>query len=162
MRLPPKTVLWCFCGLIFLTCLGLSASAQISPRVRQLLDDGWRFHLNELDGNTSITPGGLPLTNWVWIQDNNAPTDAATMAAPGLDTSSWTNVTVGTDVFASRVGYAWFRSAIQPQPATARPVTLHFLNVDDNCAVYLNGLLVGQHTGWGQAFDITLDSAWIN
>jgi len=35
---------------------------------------------------------------------------------------------------------------------------LHVLDVDDNATVYLNGTLLGQHTGWGQPFDITLDS----
>ena len=34
---------------------------------------------------------------------------------------------------------------------------LHFLDVGDNATVYLNGTLLGQHTGWGQPFDITLD-----
>ena len=52
------------------------------------------------------------MTHWVWMADDNATNDAATMAAPGLDTSTWTNVTVGTDVFGGRLGYAWFRSAI--------------------------------------------------
>jgi beta-galactosidase len=131
-------------------------------RQRQLLDTNWRFHLNELDGNSTLAPGGLQITQWVWIADNNAPTDASIMAAPGLNTSTWTNVTVGTDVFNSRVGYAWFRSAIPPLASSGRPLTLHFLNVDDNATVYLNGTLVGQHNGWGEAFDITLDPAWVD
>ena len=127
-----------------------------------MLDDGWRFHLNELDGNSAVTAGGLPITNWVWIADDNATNDAGTMAAPGLDTSSWTNVIVGTDVFSNRVGYAWFRSVIPPLTSAVRPVTLSFLNVDDNGTVYLNGVLLGQHDGYGQPFDITLDPAWIS
>ena len=137
-------------------------SAQPAHRLRQLLDDGWRFHLNELDGNTAVTPGGLPITNWVYIADANAASDAATMAAPGLDTSTWTNYTLSTDAFGGQTGYAWFRSAIPPLATAARPLTLHFLNVDDNGTVYLNGVLLGQHTGWGQPFDITLDPAWTN
>ncbi len=117
--------------------------------------------MKELDGNTAVTPGGSPITDWVWIADDNAPIDAATMAAPGLDTSTWTNVTVGTDVFGGRLGYAWFRSTIGPLDLSARPLMLHFLNVDDNATVYLNGTFVGQHDGWGQVFDMTLDPAWI-
>jgi beta-galactosidase len=147
--------------LLFLV-LTLPSFAQPAPRTRQLLDDGWRFHFNELDGNTTVNPGGASITQWVWLADDNAPNDAATMAAPGLDTSTWTNVTVGTDVFNGRLGYAWFRSVIPPTGTAARPLTLHFLNVDDNATVYLNGLLVGQHIGWGQPFDITLDPAWVN
>jgi beta-galactosidase len=149
-------------ALLVTTILCSCALAQTGPRQRQLLDSGWRFHLNELDGNSTVNPGGTPITQWVWIADDNAPNDAATMAAPGLDTSTWTNVAVGTDVFGGRVGYAWFRSAIPPLASAARPLTLHFLNVDDNGTVYLNGTLVGQHSGWGQAFDITLDPAWID
>jgi Glycosyl hydrolases family 2, sugar binding domain/Glycosyl hydrolases family 2/Beta-galactosidase second all-beta domain len=148
--------------LLVTATLCTCADAQTGPRQRQLLDPGWRFHLNELDGNSALIPGGTPITQWVWIADDNAPTDAAAMAAPGLDTSTWTNVTVGTDVFGGRLGYAWFRSVILPQASVPRPITLHFLDVDDNATVYLNGVLVGQHAGWGQPFDITLDPAWVD
>src|SRR5580700_6224608 len=98
-----------------------SAMAQNPPRQRQLLDSGWRFHLNELDGNSAIAPAGTPVTQWVWINDDNAPTDAALMAAPGLNTSNWTNVVIGTDVFHGRVGYAWFRSTIVASSLAAQP-----------------------------------------
>src|ERR1035441_2586457 len=151
------------CGVALITALLLCPAAPAqSLRQRELLDDGWRFHLNELDGNSAVTAGGLPITNWVWIADDNATNDAGTMAAPGLDTSSWTNVIVGTDVFSNRVGYAWFRSVIPPLTSAVRPVTLYFLNMDDNGTVYLNGVLLGQHDGYGQPFDITLDPAWIS
>src|ERR1019366_3420916 len=103
----------CGFALILAILVCQAASAQ-SLRQRQLLDSDWRFHVNELDGNTTLTPGGTAITLWVWIADDNAPSDAAAMAAPGLDTSTWTNVAVGTDVFGGRVGYAWFRSAIAP------------------------------------------------
>jgi len=160
-KLQPKPALGCCVALILALVLCQAAPGQ-NLRQRELLNDGWRFHLNELDGNSTVTPGGLPITAWVWIADDNATNDAATMAAPGLDTSIWTNVTVGTDVFNSRVGYAWFRSAIAPLTSAMRPVTLYFQNVDDNATVYLNGVLLGQHSGWGQPFDITLDPAWID
>ena len=143
-------------------CLCLPTSAQSEPRQHELLDDSWRFHLNELDGNSAVAPGGNAIMQWVWIADDNAPTDAGTMAAPGLDTSSWTNVTVGTDVFNGRLGYAWFRATLTPLSTPARPLMLHFLNVDDNATVYLNGVLIGQHDGWGQAFDVVVDTGWLN
>ena len=136
-------------------------SFTASSRARILLDSSWRFHLNEVGGSTTTTPSGTPLTQWVWIADDNAPTDASTMAAPGLNTSTWTNVTVGTDVFDGRIGYAWFRTTITNLASAVRPLSLYFLSVDDNAAVYLNGTLIGQHDGWSQAFDITLDPAWI-
>jgi beta-galactosidase len=120
------------------------------------MDDGWRFYLGEVPGATLTTPG-TPITQWVWIADDNAPTDAATMAAPGLNTSNWTNVTVGTDVFNGRVGYAWFRSSVMNLASAVRPLTLHFLGVDDNATVFLNGTLIGQHAGWAQPFDLVVD-----
>src|SRR5208337_3563087 len=44
-----------------------------------------------------------------------------------------------------------------------RPLKLHFLCVDDNASVYLNGILIGTHTGVSQPFDISpLDYAWNN
>ncbi|HXR08305.1 MAG TPA: beta-galactosidase GalA, partial [Candidatus Acidoferrum sp.] len=130
---------------------------------RQLLDGGWRFHLNEVDGNSALTVAGIPVTQWVWIADDNASNDAATMAAPGLDTSTWSNVTVGTDVFGGRVGYAWFRSVIVASDLSFAPAALYFVSVDDNAMVYLNGALIGQHQGWSQPFTVTpLSPAWID
>ncbi len=148
--IPPNTI-------AVNTLVGFTAS----PRGRILLDSGWRFHLNEVDGSSTTTPAGTPLTQWVWIADDNAPTDASIMAAPGLDTSTWTNGTVGTDVFNGRVGYAWFRTSITNLASAVRPLSLYFLSVDDNATVYLNGTLIGQHDGWSEPFDISLDPAWI-
>jgi beta-galactosidase len=139
-----------------------SAHAQ-QGRQRQLLDAGWRFHLNEVDGNSALTIAGIPVTQWLCMADDNATNDAAIMAAPGLDTSSWTNVTVGTDVFGGRIGYAWFRSIIVASNLPFQPVAFYFADVDDNGTVYLNGTLIGQHQGWGQPFTISdLSPAWSN
>jgi beta-galactosidase len=135
-----------------------SAKAQ-NTRQRQLLDSDWRFSLSTNSAGTGAS--GMPVTQWIWIADDNAPTDAATMAAPSLDTSSWTAVTVGTDVFGGRVGYAWFRASITNIASLVRPVTLHFVSVDDSAVVYLNGHRLGQHAGWSDPFDISLDPAWI-
>jgi beta-galactosidase len=139
--------------------------APASPgaaRQRQSLDSGWRFHLNELDGNSAIAPPGIPVTQWVWIADDNAPNDAATRAAPGLNTSTWTNVAIGTDVFNGRVGYAWFRSTIVASGLPTQPAAIYFEGVDDNGTVYLNGSLLGQHQGWSEPFSVSpLSPAWI-
>ncbi|HWY77052.1 MAG TPA: glycoside hydrolase family 2 TIM barrel-domain containing protein, partial [Verrucomicrobiae bacterium] len=137
-----------------------TADAQ-NARQRQLLDSAWRFHLNEVDGSSNLSPPGTPITQWIWIADDNAPNDAATMAAPGLNTSNWTNVTIGTDVFNGRVGYAWFRSTIVAS-SSATPIAINFEGVDDNGTVYLNGTLIGQHQGYSQPFSVSpLSPAWI-
>ena len=155
-----KKLLMLTVAVVF-TLVALASVEAQTTRQRQLLDSGWRFHLNEVGGGSTTTTPGTPLTQWVWLADDNAPTDAATMAAPGLNTSAWTSVSVGTDVFGGRVGYAWFRTAITNLASAVRPLTLHFLSVDDNATVYLNGTLIGQHTGWSDPFDISLDPAWI-
>jgi hypothetical protein len=142
--------------------LGGMTERFATARQTQCLDAHWRFHLNEVDGNSAVAPPGLPLTQWVWIADNNATNDAVTMAAPGLDTATWTNVTVGTDVFNGRVGYAWFRTILLASQLPYRPAAIYFGNVDDNAWVYLNGVLIGQHFGWGQPFTVSLlNPAWI-
>ena len=140
-----------------------SAHAQ-QGRQRQLLDAGWRFHLNEVDGNSALTVAGIPVTQWLCMANDNATNDAAIMAAPGLDTSAWTNVTVGNRRFGGRTGlrlasvhYRRLKFAL-----SAGGVLLCG-DVDDNGTAYLNGALIGQHQGWGQPFKISdLGPAWIN
>ena len=142
--------------------LVISPASPGAPRQRQLLDSGWRFHLNELDGNSALAPPGIPVTQWVYINDDNAPNDAATMAAPGLNTTDWANVAIGTDVFNGRIGYAWFRSTIVASSLAVQPLAIYFEGVDDNGTVYLNGSLIGQHDGWSQPFGVSpLSAAWI-
>lgn len=152
-----------FLGKIILPILfSVATATPLAARQQQLLDAGWRFHLNEVDGNSAVAPPGLPVTQWVWLADDNATNDAATMAAPGLDTSGWTNFTIGTDVFSGRVGYAWFRSTLTAATLPYQPVTIYFSGVDDNAWVYLNGVLIGQHQGWSQPFSVSpLNPAWI-
>jgi beta-galactosidase len=142
-----------FCPLI---------ATPVAARQHEMLDAGWRFHLYEADGNSSVAPPGVAVTQWVWITDDNATNDADTMAAPGLDTSTWTNVSIGTDVFNGRQGFAWFRATIIASKLSYQPAAIYFSGVDDNAWVYLNGVLIGQHQGWSQAFSISsFSSTWI-
>jgi len=128
-------------------------------RQRQCMDDNWRFYLNT-NANSS-TAGGMPVTQWVWIADNNAPNDSATMTDPNLDTSTWANVAIGTDVFQGSVGYAWFRASITNLASLIRPLAFNFMSVDDNATVYLNGHLLGINAGWNIPFAVSADPAWI-
>ena len=160
-RIKPGYRQLCVFGFLLEVALCLSAGGQTPGRERYLLDSGWRFHLNEVNGGATTVVSGISLPNWVWIADNNAPNDAAVMAAPGLNTATWTNVAVGTDVFGNRVGYAWFRTTITNLASLTRPLSLSFLSVDDNATVYLNGTMIGQHSGWSEPFSITVDPSWI-
>jgi hypothetical protein len=47
------------CDLAFILAIFLCQTVPgQSSRQRRLLDADWRFHLNVLDGNTALTPGG--------------------------------------------------------------------------------------------------------
>jgi beta-galactosidase len=84
------------------------------------------------------------------------------MTATNLNTSTWQTAVIGQDVFNGRVGYAWFRALLDALATSGRPLALHFVSVDDNASVYLNGILLGQHTGGAQPFDIApVDAAWV-
>lgn len=146
--------------ICLLLSIGAIGNGQAAARDRTLLDADWRFHLGEVSGYVLASPG-IPVTQWIWIADATAPNDAGVMAAPGLNTSGWSNITVGTDVFNGSQGAAWYRATLTNLASAIRPVTLRFLGVDDDATVYLNGHLVGQHSGWSDAFDLAIDPAWI-
>ncbi len=101
---------------------------------------------------------GQAITAWRVKNDNapdraNPPTDATG--------AGWRDAQIGADVFSRRRGFAWYRTTL-PALLNAGGVhrRLHFEDVDDNAAVYLNGKQVGTHEGYGQPFDVALDSAW--
>ena len=79
------------------------------------------------------------------------------MADPSLDASGWKLAASGDDVFHGRIGYAWMRALVT---ASTAPSLLHFESVDDNATVYLNGKLLGSHTGWSDDFDVPVSTAW--
>jgi len=120
------------------------------------MDAGWRFHL----ASTPVLKNPVPISSWRWKADDQGPTDAATLAAPTLDTSGagWQSAHTGDDVFQGRVGYAWFRTSLPSIPGPHRE--LQFQGVDDNATVYLNGRRLAYHAGWNDPFDVTLDPAW--
>jgi beta-galactosidase len=105
------------------------------------------------------------LTNWYWLNtgSNTVPSAATVtqMTAPNFDpvAAGWNTGSGWNGNVFSTAGYAWFRTVL---PAlTNQSHSVHFTNVDDNCTVYLNGAnVVGTHTGWNQAFDVSLDAYW--
>ena len=106
-------------------------------------------------------PPGIPVTQWVWLADNNAPGDEAMMTATNLDTSAWQTLMLGQNVFHAGAQPAWLRATLDALAFAGRPLTLHFLGVNGNARVYLNGALIGQHAGSGQPFDLSPPaSAW--
>jgi len=148
--------------ILYLSGVALATSVVASPvRQRFRMDADWRFSLDT--GDNSVLHG-VSIDNWVWIADAAAPGDADKMAAPDLDTSGggWAKVSVGTDVFHGRIGFAWYRTVL---PALKIPnsrdcAALRFASVDDNATVYLNGKRLLHHEGWSDPFEVYLDKAW--
>ncbi len=98
---------------------------------------------------------GQEITTWRLKRD-----DTPDRANPPTDTTGagWQDATTGPDAFNKQRGFAWYRTTL-PALAGARR-RLHFENVDDNGTIYLNGKQIGAHEGWGQPFDVSLDTAW--
>ncbi len=95
-----------------------------------------------------------------WKADDNGPNDAATLAAPALDTTGagWQDAHPYDDVFHGRVGYAWFRAVLPDTPGPHRQLIL--ASVDDLGTVYLNGRQVAGSVGINANAQVNLDAAW--
>ncbi len=96
-----------------------------------------------------------------WQADDQAPSDAAAQAAPGLDTSgpAWADADTTTDVFGGgRIGWAWFRAVLPNVPGPHRRIYFH--SIDDFGTVYLNGKQIGDPVGLNSDKTLSLDSAW--
>ncbi len=102
-----------------------------------------------------LAGSGVPVAGWRVKKAENG-----SEAVPAGDAVGWNDTQTGKDVFNSRRGFAWYQATL---PASAaKHKWLHFETVDDNGAVYLNGLKLASHTGYKDAFDVMLDTAWRN
>ena len=136
------------------------------------MDADWRFHLADdglLTNRVFITDWRCKrdvlsdqITNdWRWKADEpEFQTEAAIMAAPGLDVSGgdWRAAKSGDDTFPNQRAFYWFRTTLPDVPGPGR--TIHFDGVHDTATVYLNGEKVADHVGWAVPFDVSLDRAW--
>lgn len=110
--------------ICLLLSIGAIGNGQAAARDRTLVDADWRFHLGEVSGYVLASPG-IPVTQWIWIADATAPKDAGVMAAPGLNTSGWSNITAGTDVFNGSQGAAWYRATRAIVPTLRKQMQLY-------------------------------------
>ena len=70
------------------------------------------------------------------------------------------DVKVGDDIFHNSPGFAWYQTVLPtdlPRPSAGGALTLHFVSVDDNATVFVNGKQVASHKGWNEPFDVPLD-----
>jgi beta-galactosidase len=103
----------------------------------------------------------IPVTPWQSLPVTTAKPDTTT--TPVANNPGWQPVSLGTDVFNHKGGWAWYQSVI-PATVTANPgddESIHFDSVDDNGTIFCNGKLVGSHEGWNSGFDVDLKSAWL-
>ncbi|HEX6536049.1 MAG TPA: glycoside hydrolase family 2 TIM barrel-domain containing protein [Gemmatimonadaceae bacterium] len=110
-----------------------------SPRFRQSLDDGWRYHA-----------GGL---NFAW--------------SPSVSDAAWEQVTIPhtwnahdpfDDTESYRRGIGWYRRELRlDDDLKGKRLFLYFEGANQVADVYVNGAFVGRHTGGytAFAFDIT-------
>src|SRR5262249_30750934 len=111
----------------------------------------------------TLSPGAAQraaVSGWRWKPDDHPAASADTITAPDrkTDGSDWKDAAPVEDVFHGRKGFVWYRTTLDAVPGPHR--RLHFENVDDNATVYLNGVKLATHEGWGQPFDVSLDTAW--
>ena len=144
--------------LCFLLLLTQSVQAQARTHVR--FDGGWRFHQ---DPPAVATASGTPINAWRWKFAPTLQSAAAADAALPPDTETgWQGASVGQDVFTNQPGYAWFRADLGTGSVSApgHHQVLHFLSVDDNATVYVNGKRLLHHEGWNDPFNVPIDVVW--
>lgn len=95
-----------------------------------------------------------------WKADDNGTNDAATLAAPTLETTgtAWQDAHAYDDVFHGRLGYTWFRASLPDIPGPGR--RLVFASIDDLGVVYLNGTQIASNIGVNADATVSLDAAW--
>jgi beta-galactosidase len=142
-----------FLCFVLLLGLGSSSKAASPGRRRVRLDADWRFRRDPENA-----PGSRGSFRWSWRPAEGVTLDQASLPAD-LDRGDWRPAAVGRDVFRGREGYAWYRTDL-PAASKGRTGSLHFESVDDNAAVFLNGVRVGRHEGWDEPFDVPVSPAW--
>jgi sialate O-acetylesterase len=96
-----------------------------------------------------------------WARNDPGSAEAASWAAPGLDTAAWKPMNLpcrweegGLPGFD---GIAWFRRTVDlPENWTDKEVTLHLGPVDDRDTTWVNGVQVGAMDTWDKPRDYKL------
>jgi beta-galactosidase len=147
--------------------ISLSGPAHASEQARSaraclLLDSNWRFYREPYPVHEEVD-WGTPVTDWKWEPyyppADGFPSDLAAIADsvlvandPALQPAS-----PGQDVFAGRVGFAWFVATV---PACPAPDHIHFDGFDDRGTVFINGQFVGRMPTYNVGLSVTPGAAW--
>lgn len=110
-------------------------------------------------GKALIKKGGpfiSELGNWYYTP---AQKGDVSQGPPVFDTVKFKKYKIGTDVFNTREGYAWFHTTIPAQAAGTDKLALLFKSVDENATIFINGKKVFHHEGWNQPFEVEITGA---
>lgn len=118
--------------------VGAMNAQDISTKVT--LDDNWQFKVDT--ARVGIAEG--------WFADS-------------LNRSGWQAVRVPEfwekyPNLAKYDGWGWFSRTVRIAKVI-QPLSLHFAGVDDDARVWVNGIEVGNHSGYSEPFAVPLDSA---
>jgi len=133
----------------------LAARAEgVKPRLRIRFDANWQFRRDP--DQTVASPVG-PFS-WQWKRVETGSVDIKSLPAD-LESGGWQDTRLGRTVMRDRVRWGWFRTNLGSNAADAAKA-LTFESVDDNAVVFLNGVLLGKHEGYGDEFSFAVKDAW--
>jgi glycosidase len=128
--------------LILLVCMMITVQSEgiAQHPYRRSLDGTWLFRPDSLKVGLRENwfADTVERTGWEFV-----PTPAFWESYPGM---------------AAYDGWGWFaRTVVVPQ--IPGPMSLHFAGVDDEAVVWVNGIEVGDHSGYTDPFAVDLSSA---
>lgn len=100
---------------------------------------------------------------WQFKIDSAKSGIASNWFAESADRSTWKNVEVakfweGYPGLANYDGWGWFATTFNVAKVS-EPMSLFFNGVDDDAAIWLNGVEVGSHEGYSDAFSVEVSKA---
>lgn len=95
---------------------------------------------------------------WQWKRADGGSLDLRSLPA-GIADGTWQDTKLGRSVMRSSNHWAWFRADLGGKAADAERL-IRFESVDDNAVVFLNGVRLGSHEGYGDAFELPVKSGW--
>ncbi len=126
-------------GLLLLVALTGSLNAQ-DIAMKVTLDGEWQFNIDSVKVGVDSS----------WFADS-------------VDRSAWQKVQVpqfweNYPGLATYDGWGWFSRTVRVEK-TDQSLSLHFAGVDDDARVWVNGIEIGNHSGYSEPFAVHLDSA---
>lgn len=127
-------------SLLLGSCLALTSLGAQPDTLRISLDGEWRFAADRARGglDSGWQATGHDRSTWKRVQ-----TPAFWESYPGM---------------ADYDGWGWFARSFRV-PATDLPLSIVFSGVDDDAVVWVNGVDVGEHTGYSNPFSLDISRA---